>query len=277
MRKKQLISITLSIILLLLIGIGIYHSAREQYKKDVLEQARIIAEEQQNTTAKSTASEQETEGFESLSFIEKLANKQAKPTANLKTQQAERTTPANHFKKHLSQNSSLHAMGVYKGEDPSGKKEESWWTKCGHIQGNNSEKLVDCQKKYASQQLKQHTIKVSVSYSKTPVVLALMAFEPVLWDISTTSPEVQIEGVILAGFHGQDVTGVSHDIPVAAFTYESPKCKNCQRGIGHFYAYDNGKQYQKAASQLLEITGKDISSFQAANKAHYFALNNHAD
>lgn len=183
-------------------------------------------------------------------------------------------TPESIFKGKLSGNSALHAIGIYQGEAKSGKDKAPWWSHCMDKK-DDPRALAKCRDKYSETNRRQ-TVSVKVGYTKKPIVLALMAYEPVLWSIDQYS-DVKLEGVILGGYHAQEIIGISSGTPVISFTYDTPSCESCTRGEGYFYAYKRDEKFSRAVEKLSETTGKSVSSFQTVYKANKFYLNNNSD
>lgn len=71
-------------------------------------------------------------------------------------------------------------------------------------------------------------IDVMVSHSRGPVVLMLGAYEPTIWNVSWRSG-TKVLGVLVSGYHAQQVTGVPSTTPVFNSTFDN-------RGpCGYFY------------------------------------------
>lgn len=177
------------------------------------------------------------------------------------------------FEEKLSDNTTLHAIGVYQGENESGKEDPPWWSKCKDL--HDEKAALECHRQYAGLKTKK-TVTVHIGYSKTPVVIALMAYDPVAWRLNFVQG-VNVEGIILAGYEEQELIGVPANIKVVSYTYKTPKCEDCARGEGYFYAYKQGPELQKAAQKLLEITGKQLASFQGSYQASRFKIFNNID
>lgn len=163
----------------------------------------------------------------------------------------------------------LHMFGVYEGTLPDGVKETPWWDKCTDGNGTDAPSL-ECRQKYAGQR-EPRKVTVQLNYD-APLVLALMAYEPVIWDIQGEDPS-QLQKVILAGYHGQDITGIEDDVPVDVYTYEPSSCRTCRKEPGYFYTYiSEGIYYEDAVAKLKAFTGLQPYSFQGSYKANFFAL-----
>lgn len=163
----------------------------------------------------------------------------------------------------------LHMIGVYKGAVPDGVKEKPWWANCTDSNGQVSDQ-VECHRKYAGRRVPRE-VKVYIRY-QVPVVLALMSYEPVIWNIQGAVSS-QIQKVILAGYYGQDIKGIPDNIPVDVYTHEASSCSNCSKQPGYFYSYKNtGREYDNAVDRLKSITGLDPVSFQGSHQANAFSL-----
>lgn len=159
----------------------------------------------------------------------------------------------------FSHDAEIHAIGVYEAENPN---KVVWWQKCGELSH------VECHRKYAGQH-DEETIEVNINYSKKPIVLVLSAYEPINWKINVIKG--QIEGVILAGYYGQRISGISSNIPIHAYTYKSSSCL-CSQDDNYFYSYEsNDTQFQQ---KIYQLTGKNISSFQGKYSGKSFYLGN---
>jgi hypothetical protein len=164
----------------------------------------------------------------------------------------------------------LHLVGVYEGAPPKGEENKPWWANCKKKDGQ-IESPAECHEKYAIQKNPQKVV-VEIRYQQ-PLVLALMSYNPVTWEINSSRPEL-IRKVILAGYHGQEVTGVGKDTPVDVYSHEASSCTNCRKRTGYFYTYkEDGSEYQNATSQLRNATGLEVQSFQGSYKGNFFAIN----
>lgn len=159
----------------------------------------------------------------------------------------------------------LHMVGVYEAVKDD---DTPWWAKC---KSKDPNEMMRCHAKYASNH-EEGVVIISIKAKESPIILALMAYEPVNWVIDNTSG-VKIEGVILSGYHGQRITGISSQIPIDVFTYEPSSCGACQVGEGSFYAYKQGTtDFTKAYSRLKELTSRDPSTFQGKYKGKKFTV-----
>lgn len=163
----------------------------------------------------------------------------------------------------------LHIAGVYKASLPPGQKDEPWWSKC--TDHGNTDAMRDCHSKYAGLRTPQ-VLSVNVRRGSKPLVLALMAYEPVIWKIDAESGS-NIRKVILAGYHAQDIQGLRDDVPVAAHTYESSPCRNCSRQTPYFYGYEFSRpKDQKVIAQIEALTGLRASSVQGTRESRQFNI-----
>ncbi len=170
---------------------------------------------------------------------------------------------------HSVSGTELHVMGVYQGSSPAGAKEQPWWAKCARNSDGSLQNPSECHSQYAGQR-QQHEITVNISYHE-PTILALMSYEPVLWNIQGSTSDLQ--HVLLAGYHGQDIKGVDPAVPVDVYTYEASDCSVCRKQSDYFYTYKtSGNEYKKTLAKLKKITGLVPSSFQTSYKARSFSL-----
>ncbi|WP_415891533.1 ankyrin repeat domain-containing protein [Neptuniibacter sp. PT8_73] len=172
----------------------------------------------------------------------------------------------------LSKEAKLHAVGVY---GSSNTKQPVSVHSCNGLIKNSasSNEVLDCLSRTRNKHNKKPVGRVEVMvFTKEPVVLSLMAYESVDWVIRTQG-SVKIEGVILSGYHKQNVMGLAPDIPILSHTYDKSTCSRCEAGAGYFYAYKrSSEEYDNAESKLMDITGKEISSFQGKYKARSFFI-----
>lgn len=165
----------------------------------------------------------------------------------------------------------MHLVGVHKGAPPAGEVEKPWWANCSTNSSKDFTDAVACHAKYAGV-TNRYTVTVDVNRAGHPLVLVLMAYNPVSWNMRL-GPGVDVQKIILAGYEGQDILLSNHDIPVEARTYKASPCTDCSRQSGNFYAYEsNTQEYQQAVKQLYSITGLMPNSFQGSYEASRFTI-----
>ena len=107
-------------------------------------------------------------------------------------------------------------------------------------------------------------IEVVVNKPNIPIVLVLMAYDPVIWKVSHTK-ESNVIGVVLAGYHSQALLGLPSTTPkILAIHEEKSECK-------YFYAYKAGKELDQAINNIKSITGQDLAELLTTptnNKFH---------
>ncbi len=166
----------------------------------------------------------------------------------------------------------MHLIGVYQGAPPDGQKRIPWWAKCKDIGLDISDPNAGkkCHELLAG---KRETYGVTVSVTRnTPMVLVLMGYEPILWKITGTGHS-NIKKIILGGYYGQDIEGVSKGIPIEVHTHKASHCKQCDRKAGYFYAYKKQSgEYKKAIHFLQVWTGLYPTSFQGAYEENSFSV-----
>ncbi len=161
----------------------------------------------------------------------------------------------------------VHMIGVYEGRAPAGGG-QPWWAEC---LGADPQVLKACHRTHARAFRSAREVVVNVSGAEDPLVLVLMAYEPVIWVVSLQT-DVELERLILAGYHTQFVRGVDASVPTELYTYEASHCPGCVRGDGHFYAYKKDAKYAAAREMVRRITGKSPISFQGAYQGDVFYL-----
>lgn len=99
---------------------------------------------------------------------------------------------------------------------------------------------------------------VNVNASEKPIILVLTAYSTVSWKV-VPAKDAQLVQVIVGGYQPQKVDGVN--VPLESYTY-LPRQPGVAR-LRYFYAYREGDaMYQRMATQLRQITNKEITSFQ---------------
>jgi hypothetical protein len=101
------------------------------------------------------------------------------------------------------------------------------------------------------------TMDVIVHHPNRPVVLALGAYEPTIWNIRRT-PSTRIAAVWISGYHQQEVVGLTSQTPVLNSSYEKPL------SCGYFYLVGNNASGVDA--KLRKVFGRSADTY-------YFAEN----
>lgn len=99
------------------------------------------------------------------------------------------------------------------------------------------------------------TIKVAVNETAAPVVLMLGAYEPTVWSVGWTHG-TRIVGVLVTGYHHQQITGLAPKVPVLVSTYEN-------RGPCG-YAYVGGDGSSKLNDVARKAFGRAVDTAFAA-------------
>lgn len=151
----------------------------------------------------------------------------------------------------------LHVIGVYQGALPEVADKRPWWAQCqvARQSTGSTEPLspAECQP-FINASREQRTVTVNVSDDSSPIILGLMAYEPVTWHIKTT-PGVVIQKVILTGYHQQDIVGAG-EAQVDVYSYNNSPCDRCVQKGRYFYSYERVPREMELAA------GVRASSFQ---------------
>jgi hypothetical protein len=96
------------------------------------------------------------------------------------------------------------------------------------------------------------SVDVVVNMPEKNVVLVLMAYDPVLWQVKRTSAS-RIAAVIVGGYHAQAVVGIERSVPLLISTVDGRK--DCAES---FYAYEAGPGLLRADALVKKLTGHEI-------------------
>ena len=96
------------------------------------------------------------------------------------------------------------------------------------------------------------SVDVVVNMPEKNVVLVLMAYDPVLWQVKRTSGS-RIAAVIVGGYHAQAVVGIERSVPLLISTNDGRK--DCAES---FYAYEAGPALLRADALVKKLTGREI-------------------
>ena len=109
-------------------------------------------------------------------------------------------------------------------------------------------------------------VDVVVNLPDQPVVLALTAYDPVVWNVAWTAGS-RIVGAVVSGYHGQAVLGLGGTIPIYSKTYhDGPRLGTASalQPCPYLYAYEEDRQYVGARDTLRKIANLPVSRFIAA-------------
>ena len=176
-------------------------------------------------------------------------------------------------RKEYSKEAKVHVIGVYEGFSPESNAPRR--ADCGHrskgrIDRGDSGK---CRRKTPGKHA-EDIVTVNVGPQEEPLILVLMAYEPMLWVVNHPA-DVEIEGVILAGYYSQRVTGLQSDAHIEAHTANPSECENCLQDDDYFFAYSDSKdvqRYQRALAKIVRITGRSPRSFQGRYRGTTFSI-----
>lgn len=133
----------------------------------------------------------------------------------------------------------LHVIGVHEGTIPSDSKN---WVRC-------PSETERCLGKFAEPVGVVHIRLVS---STRPTILALMAHEPVLWNI-LNADRSNIQKVVVGGHESQAIRGLAPATPLEIHTYEESLCNGCHQSRNYFLAFNKGDTIEERG-QAYQIT-----------------------
>jgi predicted esterase len=118
-------------------------------------------------------------------------------------------------------------------------------------------------------------VDVEVRATPNPVVLALTAYDSVVWNVKV-APGARISAVVASGYFPQEIDGVPAGVP---FYRSGPDPSSHfggragPRAREYFYAYEAGTdEYRRTASALEDLTGLRIATFQGENAGTAFVV-----
>lgn len=110
-------------------------------------------------------------------------------------------------------------------------------------------------------------VEVSINHPGKNVVVVLMAYDPVLWQLKRTK-QTHLSAVIVGGYHTQAVVGIERSIPLLISTYLGRK--DC--GDQYFYAYEAGRDLLKANTVVKGLAGKEIGQLWSQYTGSHISL-----
>jgi hypothetical protein len=96
---------------------------------------------------------------------------------------------------------------------------------------------------------------VVVNVPDKPVVLVLTAYDPTVWRVGRTK-ETTIAGVIVSGYHGQALIGVTKDTPRALSTYTN------KGNFPYFFASDASPRLLEMNDAVKALVGREMDRFE---------------
>jgi len=109
------------------------------------------------------------------------------------------------------------------------------------------------------------TVKVQVTKKGLPIILALCAYEPILWEIDVEK-DVQIDKIIISGYYKQEIHGYSGKATIQRLSYE----ENSETYFQTYGSADN--DYAKAMQIIKMLTKSDNLVFQGQYSASKFVI-----
>lgn len=113
------------------------------------------------------------------------------------------------------------------------------------------------------------TIDIKIERQERPIILALSSYEPVQWNL-VLEPEVNLEKVIINGYHDQKISGIS-GIPIQEFSYQQTG-----KYLGKFaYRWDKlspNSDTLSLVNKLEQFTNTNLTSFQGCYRGTSFTI-----
>jgi uncharacterized protein len=103
-------------------------------------------------------------------------------------------------------------------------------------------------------------VEVIVNKPDENVVVLLMAYDPVVWQLKRTRKS-RIAAVIVGGHHAQAVLGIERSVPLLFATHQGRK--DCAQ---NFYAYEAGRNLLQANKAIQNLTGREIDQLWSSNR-----------
>ena len=181
-----------------------------------------------------------------------LPRKQAADVADVAAAQVSRATPANRVTPFAEPAAESHAVTETVCNEFTQRMnlpERFTVLATGAYSGQPSELRIDQSNRRAGR------IDVNLSYAKGPVVLMLGAYEPTIWNV-TWSPGTTVLGVLVGGYHRQQVVGLPSTTPVLVTTYEG------NGPCGYFYVSSDGMETLNPVA--MRVFGRGVNSVYPA-------------
>ncbi|MFQ6334114.1 hypothetical protein [Methylophilus sp. 3sh_L] len=154
-------------------------------------------------------------------------------------------------------NVALHVIGVYQGVLPASADQRPWWEQCQADRAASGKRGPvtpgECDA-FLRTGRDQRTVTVNISDDSKPIILGLMAYEPVTWHI-VRAPGVVIQKVILGAYHPQIIEGLE-EVQVDVYSYDNIPCPRCVQKGHAFYSYE------RVPLEMELVTGMHATSFQ---------------
>ncbi len=159
----------------------------------------------------------------------------------------------------FSESPELHVVGVREGVVPEDFKEKHSWTRC-------PENVEYCHGDY-NEPIK--VVHIQLRKSSKPIVLALMSYNSVLWNV-IGAEQANIKEVVIGGYEAQAIRGVEKGVPLHVATHKKSLCEEgCSSLKSHFSAYDKGDEIiERGAAYKMTEEGElvEISSSEIDNR-----------
>lgn len=166
----------------------------------------------------------------------------------------------------------LHVIGVYRGSVPAltpsadcDAKASANMVTGGGAQPCAAGAPMSVQSASGQGGVNRPTVHVYVRDDSQPLILGLMAYEAVHWQVHVASGVI-IQKVILAGYKQQQLSGLEGTL-VDVYTYENSPCMNCVQKGRFFYAHDRVPYEMEAAAG---VRARSFQGNETGGEYHIF-------
>lgn len=109
------------------------------------------------------------------------------------------------------------------------------------------------------------SISVEAGFFTNPQILVLSGYESITWDFSDF-PTNKIIGVIVYGYHKQNVVNLPPHVPVKQLSHENREA-NPQDCGSDFAVYKGGPELDRIVEQVEQVTGLRVTRFKGSYRA----------
>jgi hypothetical protein len=120
-------------------------------------------------------------------------------------------------------------------------------------------------------------VTVKVGEVKTPVILVLTSYEPVVWKVA--APKGAVVRVIASGYHKQTVEGLDEKVPVTLLSHEAgdkayfyARRKEAGPNESDHEQAETKRKWDRLVERVKELTKQDVKEFQGKYAGESFEV-----